>query len=89
MSGGHFNYSQCRIHDIAMEIEDIIAKNNSSDKDAFGNDVGYHFTSETITKFKRAVECLKKAQIMAHRIDWLLSGDDGEETFHERWNEEC
>ena len=23
-----------------------------------------------------------------HRIDWLVSGDDGEDTFHARWKED-
>ena len=31
---------------------------------------------------------LKQAEIYAQRIDWLLSGDDGEESFHERLKEE-
>jgi hypothetical protein len=25
---------------------------------------------------------------MAQRVDWLISGDDGEESFHQRWKEE-
>jgi len=31
---------------------------------------------------------LKKAQIYAQRIDYLISGDDGEESFRERLKEE-
>jgi len=31
---------------------------------------------------------LRKAAIYAQRIDWLLSGDDGEESFLERLKEE-
>jgi hypothetical protein len=27
---------------------------------------------------------LRKAAVYAQRVDWLLSGDDGEETFLER-----
>jgi len=25
---------------------------------------------------------------MLNRVDWLVSDDDGEDTFHQRWNEE-
>jgi hypothetical protein len=28
------------------------------------------------------------AKIYAQRVDWFLSGDDGEETFHERLKED-
>jgi hypothetical protein len=31
---------------------------------------------------------LKAGYIYAHRIDWLLSGDDGEESFNKRLTEE-
>jgi hypothetical protein len=30
------------------------------------------------------VDLLKRAEIYTHRIDYLLSSDDGEQTFHER-----
>lgn len=44
----------------------------------------YGYSKETITEFKKAVHILKQAEIYAQRIDWLLSGDDGEENFHKR-----
>lgn len=46
------------------------------------------FSEKTIAEFKKAVHILKQAEIYAQRIDWLLSGDDGEESFHERLKEE-
>ena len=44
----------------------------------------HEYPDEVIEKFKEGVELLRKAQIYAHRIDWLLSGDDSEETFLRR-----
>lgn len=44
----------------------------------------YNFSSETIAEMRKGVRYLKKALVYAIRIDWLLSGDDGEETFHKR-----
>ena len=46
------------------------------------------FSKETLAELKKAVHILKQAEIYAQRIDWLLSGDDGEESFHERLKEE-
>ena len=48
----------------------------------------YEFSEETLAEFKNAVHILKQAEIYAQRIDWLLSGDDGEESFHERLKKE-
>ncbi|MBL0712133.1 MAG: hypothetical protein JJV98_00400 [Desulfosarcina sp.] len=41
-----------------------------------------------IEKFKEAMLTLRMAEAMAQRIDWLVSGDDGEESFLRRWNED-
>ena len=41
-----------------------------------------------IIELKIGVEKLKEAYVYAQRIDWLLSGDDGEETFIERLKED-
>ena len=43
---------------------------------------------ETLIEFKKAVEVLRLAAIYVHRIDWMLSGDDGEDNFHERLAED-
>ena len=43
---------------------------------------------EVLEEFKKGLEILKKAAIYAQRIDWLLSGDDGENSFKRRLKEE-
>lgn len=48
----------------------------------------YGYTEETLSEFRKAVEVLKKAEVYAQRIDWLLSGDDGENSFHKRLKED-
>lgn len=48
----------------------------------------YGYTEETLAEFRKAIETLKQAEVYAQRIDWLLSGDDGEENFHERLKED-
>lgn len=57
--------------------------------DELGREI-YHpeYTEETIKEFKNAIRALRIAQVYAQRVDWLISGDDGEESFHERLAED-
>jgi len=88
MSGGHFEYQQYRIEDIAAEIEELIKSNNDERKDEFGYTRGRNYPPEIIEKFKEAQHTLRQAAEMAQRVDWLVSGDDGEESFLRRWQKE-
>jgi hypothetical protein len=84
VSGGHFEYAQHHIGDIYREIESVIDLNDDKRLDEYGCPIGYSFMTETIKQFVTAVAFLKIAEVYAQRIDWLLSGDDGEDTFHKR-----
>ena len=88
MSGGHFNYDQYKIEQIADDIEQIIFSNNTNKVDQYGDRLGYRFTQKTIAKFQKTVSLLRQARIYVQRIDWLVSGDDGEETFLRRLMQE-
>jgi len=72
MSGGRFDYLQYRFPEIIDEIQQEIIDNK------------YNLSDNTIKELKKGIELLQKAQIYVQRIDWLLSDDDSEETFHER-----
>jgi len=84
MSGGHFDYKQHIINDIIEDIERVLKGNDV--KDDWG--YSYNYPESVLLEFKNGIEILKKASIYAQRIDWLLSGDDGVESFHERLKEE-
>lgn len=84
MSGGHFDYSQYRIGDIADQVEELIHSNNDDSVDRWGDTVGRFYSDETIAEFRKGLHYLRLAQVYAQRIDWLVSDDDGEETFHTR-----
>jgi len=84
MSGGHFDYNQYRIGYIADEVEQMIYYNDSQEQDEWGDRKGYGFSAETVAEFRKALYYLNMAQLYAHRIDWLVSGDDNEESFHAR-----
>lgn len=103
MSGGAFNYDQYKIGYIADQIEDVIEKNGREKTSLELKEEGwrdpdwykkypedlfhYKYPDEVISKMKEAVKSLKIAQEYAQRIDWLLSGDDGEESFLRRLDE--
>jgi len=72
MSGGYFDYKQYEIGMIADQVEHLMR--NPSE----------NWNSGTIEKLEECLHHLKLAQIFAHRVDWLVSGDDGEIQFHER-----
>jgi len=88
MSGGHFDYQQYRIDDIANEIERIIMDNKNTEVDEWGSRVGRFYTNETICLLIDAHAALKRAATYAQRVDWLLSGDDSEESFARRLKED-
>lgn len=77
MSGGHFDYKQFHINDIAESIAEYLKHNK------------YEYSYDTRHNFRQAIYTLRLAAICAQRIDWLLSGDDSEEDFHTRLEEEC
>jgi len=99
MSGGFFDYDQYKIGYIADEIEKIIERNGRKKTDEelkegfFPHNwyidnpkdlYFYEYPQQVIMQFKIAVVMLRQAQVYAHRIDWLLSGDDSEESFIKR-----
>ena len=104
MSGGAFNYDQYKIGYMVDQIEEIVVKNGVEKTPEDLKEEGwrdpdwykkypedlfhYKYPDEVIEKMKEGIEVLKSAQIYAHRIDWLLSGDDGEESFLRRLEEE-
>jgi hypothetical protein len=140
MSGGHFDYQQNRITEIADSIESEIKRNEDGikcwgAKEEYGasyrpGDSEWVYTSwktdnkyrvpqkniidgepyyyddddgvpifdkpdgwsnyppEILEIFKEGVKKLKEAAVYAQRIDWYLSGDDGEKCLVKRLKED-
>lgn len=86
MSGGYFEYNQYKIYQIAEDLETVILNNGKKriKRESWEDEYHREYSDEVIAKFKEGLELLKKAHIYAHRIDYLLSDDYGEETFLER-----
>ena len=102
MSGGAFDYNQYKIGYIADQIDEVIVKNGleKTPEELKNNWIDpewytkypedkfhYQYPDEVIEKMKEAVKALHIAQEYAQRVDWLLSGDDGEESFLSRLEE--
>lgn len=100
MSGGRFNYDQFRIKSIAEEIQEYLDDmgKKKDDVDSLGmwdfydkypeeryNPVD---SKEVQEKMREAIKALKVAYIYAQRVDWYMSGDDGEENFLSRLEKE-
>jgi len=103
MSGGAFEYNQYKIGYIADQIQQEIERSGREKtpeeiKEEWRNDEWYErypedrfhtkYSDEVIEKMEEAVKVLKIAQVYAQRVDWFLSGDDGEESFLSRLDED-
>ena len=77
MSGGIFEYRQYFLNEVVERIEEYTEE-------------GYfpEYTEETIKEFKKAIKIIKQAKVYIDRIDYLLAGDDDEDSFHKRLKEE-
>ena len=75
MSGGHFYYNQYRINDAVERLEKDL-----SDPESYANSMDQDIRESLTLCLLR----LKEASIRLHRADWLLSGDDGEESYRKR-----
>lgn len=93
MSGGTFDYNQYKITDIADEIQSRLDRQGQTMDDRWHSSYDLPFTYMTFPpeaeqRLKDAVKALRIAAIYAQRADWYLAGDDGEESFVRRLDEE-
>jgi hypothetical protein len=101
MSGGAFNYSQYKIREIYEEIQNELdkqgRKKSKDDLIYLSDDYFEKYPEDRFERtyrediqviFKEAIEVLKKAEVYAQRIDWYLSGDDGEDSLISRLKDE-
>ena len=76
MSGGFTENLQFRLEDLKEDIQKVIEYNNEEG--------GSGFSNETLDKIKGCMQSINKSVIYLHRVDKLLSGDDGEKEFHRK-----
>ena len=84
MSGGSFDYAYCKVHqfadDLGLRLDEVNAVNEWGDKP--------NKVSEEAHAKLRSIERLTRhvAQLM-REVEWLYSGDTGDESFMERVRE--
>ena len=88
MSGGFYEYKQYVLDEIADSIQLEIEQNDSTEDDGYGHDRGRHYAPLVIDMMREAVMALRIAYIYAQHVDWLLSGDDSEDSFLRRLDED-
>ena len=93
MSGGHFEYSEYAITGIKNSIQlELDRQGTEKPKDFLYMDDEYYkehpeaklfdkYSEQVQRAFKSAIRTLKFAEMYVHHIDYLLSGDHGEESF--------
>jgi hypothetical protein len=75
MSGGYFDYVQDRMLRAADRLASVIETDDQ-------------YSKQTLEEFGKALIMLRASAIYLQRIDWLISGDDSEESFHKYLKEE-
>ena len=83
ISGGYFEYKQYHIQDIIEKLKETKVKVESDEE-------YYEFDrkQELLEEISNGLDYLNLAEIYTQRLDWLFSGDDGEDSFFERLEEE-
>lgn len=80
MSGGHFDYECFKIQHFADQLRCEIDNNELEGDCGFF----YGFSPETISMLNVAQQMIDNAAKLAYQIEWLYSGDIGEEQLVER-----
>jgi hypothetical protein len=82
MSGGSLDYAYFRLQTLAEDIQEKIDSNHKKDEFGYSDD----HSEETICRMKKTVELLIQTSKLSKEVEWLLSGDTGEDTFMERFD---
>jgi hypothetical protein len=82
ISGGAFEYNQFRLQSIAEDIRLVIDKNFT--KDEWGYCTNY--SPITLARLQEVAIKLDELQTDVHKIDYMLSGDIGEDSLKEYFN---
>lgn len=83
MSGGYFDYNQFFIGEIETTLEEFLEKSECENRGGYEE-----FEDKFVEHCKVALHILKIARVYTHRIDWVLSGDDSEDVFYKRLEED-
>lgn len=81
MSGGHFEYENYRLSDIGDKLRLSITKCRKGYE-------YYEYKEPFLNEMIRVYNLTRELEVLLERVDWVLSGDDGEDTYFERLQED-
>ena len=85
MSGGHFgDYDYYKVAQFADELE-VEIQNNNKKLDEY--EYAHNFSPETIRYLRKQLRLMRKVSEIMRHIDYLYSGDHGDDSFMERVKE--
>ena len=76
MSGGYLEYQQYHIQDIVEKLKETKVKVENGEEY-----YQYDRKQELLQEISNGLDYLNLATIYTQRLDWLFSGDDGEDSF--------
>lgn len=88
MSGGHWDYQQHVVNNLADDIQISIDEFYTKDEDGYIQATCFTHPLPVFEELKLCQRLLEEAVIRVQRLDWLLSGDDGEEHWVRRLEED-
>ena len=88
MSGGFFDYKQYAISEIIDSMQNVVDNNSDESLNEYGVKRGRFYSENTIATIKDAILLLEAGAALTQRIDYLLEGDDSEDNFHRRIEED-
>ena len=81
MSGGHFNYDCFAVSRFADDLRHELDINDSAEKDEYGWNIGMGYNKKTVAALKKCHKVFELAGALAKEVEWLYSGDHGEDSF--------
>ena len=83
MSGGSFDHDCFKITQFADDLRHEIEINNDKTLNTWGEERGWNFSDVTVEKLSECLAIIERAGQLAREVEWLYSGDHGEESFCE------
>lgn len=85
MSGGHWDGRQFVMTEVADDLDHVVETNDDETLNGWGDRKGKGYSKETLDRIKKTALALRTLERAVHHIDYLLSGDHGEDTFDAAW----
>ena len=80
MSGGRYNYKCFEISEFSRLLK--------GDFREFKKNEDYKFSKKTISNLKKAQKIIEATGNLAYQVEWLMSGDTGENDFNKEFKKE-